>query len=279
MVASLKEMDGEKRDAVRALIIEVHIALRAFTEAFETAGAMENWEWRARSLVAVALAQDSLGDHVAGLATLAGALRAADRATNGDPRLVALRTVAEAYVQFSEIPRALEIADLMSNDTLSTPHVIELLASIAVAQAQAGDRGRAQSTLMRAMATAKAAELEYFKPIGEVAVAAAQARAGFYDDAAQSAKALVTNRSHAIPLVAMTLVESGDTGSFKGLLVPTAYYRDAAYRMCAVLARAYPERAGRIGEQLLAIVDDRPRPTGGRLSRRDVWMTDGGSAH
>jgi hypothetical protein len=36
---------------------------------------------------------------------------------------------------------------------------------------------------------------------------------------------------------------TGDKEHFKRLLIPCAYYPDAAYKMCGLLARLYPEQA------------------------------------
>jgi hypothetical protein len=45
---------------------------------------------------------------------------------------------------------------------------------------------------------------------------------------------------------ASPLVEAGDKENFKRLLVPSAYSLDAAYRMCGLLARLYPEQAAAV---------------------------------
>lgn len=43
-------------------------------------------------------------------------------------------------------------------------------------------------------------------------------------------------------------MEAGDRVNFKQLLLPCAYYLDAAYRMCGLLARLYSEQAAAVVE-------------------------------
>jgi hypothetical protein len=50
--------------------------------------------------------------------------------------------------------------------------------------------------------------------------------------------------------IAAALAEAGDKEHFKQLLLPCSYYLDAAYRMCGLLARLYPEQAAAVAEVL-----------------------------
>jgi hypothetical protein len=51
--------------------------------------------------------------------------------------------------------------------------------------------------------------------------------------------------------IAAALAEAGDRDNFKQLLLPCAYYLDAAYKMCGFLARLYPEQADEIAPVVL----------------------------
>ena len=50
------------------------------------------------------------------------------------------------------------------------------------------------------------------------------------------------DRAAHLPQVAEALLSAGDRDRFKQLLVPCAHELPAAYRMSAMLARAYPEQ-------------------------------------
>ncbi len=66
--------------------------------------------------------------------------------------------------------------------------------------------------------------------------------------AVQKAEVILTERNKHLPEIADALAEAGDKEHFKHLLVPCAYYLDAAYRMSGLLARVYPEQASAVAE-------------------------------
>jgi hypothetical protein len=51
--------------------------------------------------------------------------------------------------------------------------------------------------------------------------------------------------------VAAALVRVDNKGNFKRLLIVCAYYLEAAYRMFGLLARLYPEQAGKVAEVVM----------------------------
>ncbi|HEY85485.1 MAG TPA: hypothetical protein G4N96_10300, partial [Chloroflexi bacterium] len=53
------------------------------------------------------------------------------------------------------------------------------------------------------------------------------------------------------PKIAAALVGAGDRENFERLLVPCAYYPDAAYAMCGLAAKLYPEQAGDVAEVVM----------------------------
>ena len=82
-------------------------------------------------------------------------------------------------------------------------------------------------------------------------VAAAQAQAsiagsliaGVAENAVKTAALILNDRNKRLHVIATVLAEVEDKEYFKQLLLPCAYYLDAAYRMCGLLARMYPEQA------------------------------------
>jgi hypothetical protein len=57
------------------------------------------------------------------------------------------------------------------------------------------------------------------------------------------AESIVTARNDALPKVAAKFAKVNDKEHVKHLLIPCAYYLDASYRMCGLLAQLYPEQA------------------------------------
>jgi len=68
--------------------------------------------------------------------------------------------------------------------------------------------------------------------------------------AVEMAERIVTERNIHLPRVAAALVSADDPNSFKRLLLPCASYQDAAYRMCSLLAQAYPGQAAAVAAEV-----------------------------
>ncbi len=92
------------------------------------------------------------------------------------------------------------------------------------------------------------------KHIGARVIAQEQARAGLFADAVNTAQLLAGKYHEVFPRVAKAMVEAGDRQYYKQLLLPCAYFRLSALRMCAVLIRAYPEQAEAIGKVVLEAI-------------------------
>jgi hypothetical protein len=101
-----------------------------------------------------------------------------------------------------------------------------------------------------AEATATGIEHEYglIRARALTAIAEAKVRVGDGKAALLMTDAILRNRSEFLYHIAIALAEAGDRDNFKRLLLPCAYYLDAAYRMCGLLARLYPEQAGAVAE-------------------------------
>jgi hypothetical protein len=66
-----------------------------------------------------------------------------------------------------------------------------------------------------------------------------------------TAQTILTNRSEHLPAIASAFADTGNKEGFKRLLIPCAYYLDAAYQMRGLLARLYPEQATKVAEVVL----------------------------
>ena len=82
------------------------------------------------------------------------------------------------------------------------------------------------------------------------AIVAIHLEVGAGAQAVEMAERIVTERNLYLPKVASALVLAGDLDSFKRLLLPCASYQDAAYRMCGLLARVYPDQAEAVAAEV-----------------------------
>lgn len=120
---------------------------------------------------------------------------------------------------------------------------VQSLTLIGSAQAAAGDQQRAQHTLAAAFNSAWRIEKETERAEALTAVAIAQIRAGFSQEAIQTTDSILVARNQHLLSIAEAFANQGDREHFKQLLVPCAYYADAVPRLCGLLARGYPEQA------------------------------------
>jgi hypothetical protein len=97
-----------------------------------------------------------------------------------------------------------------------------------------------------ALEAAREIEDEELRAKALAAIAEAQAKAGLGERAVETAEMILTRRNELLPQIAAALIEAGDRANFQRLLVPCAYYPDAAYRMCGLLARLYSDQAAAV---------------------------------
>jgi hypothetical protein len=96
------------------------------------------------------------------------------------------------------------------------------------------------------------AELQDEKARSEVLaeVALVQAMHGPAEQALSTCERIFADRNAHLPAVAQKLADRGDKDNFKRMLVPCAYYLDASYAMCGLLARLYPQKAIEVVKQI-----------------------------
>jgi hypothetical protein len=116
---------------------------------------------------------------------------------------------------------------------------LHALHAIALAQAEMRD-------FASAMATAQASAYDRQRVESGLEIARLQAKAGFGGEAVRTAETILTDRNERLPDGAKALAGAGDGVNLKQLLLPCAYSLDAAYRMCGLLARVYPEQAAAV---------------------------------
>jgi hypothetical protein len=116
------------------------------------------------------------------------------------------------------------------------------LNKIAATQAKAGEEERARATFAAAVEAVNCIERESDRAYPLQAIATSQAEAGYTDMALLTTEGILTERGRHLTEVAAAFAKAIDREGLKGMLIPCAYYLDAAHRLCGLLARLYPEQ-------------------------------------
>jgi tetratricopeptide (TPR) repeat protein len=210
----------------------------------ETALGIEEAGGRVEALVAIAEAQAGAGEREGARETFSAALETARGIEEAWRRVEALVAIAEAQAGAGEREGARETFSAALETARGIEEAwrrVEALCAIAKAQAEAGEFSAALETVRRIEAARWRAEA-----LG--AIAKAQAEAGLGEGAVRTAEMILTDRNKRLPEIAEALVIAGDKEHFKQLLLPCAYYLDAAYKMCGLLARLYPKQVLAVAE-------------------------------
>ena len=265
-----------QRESHLIAIAKAQAEAGAFSAAIETARSMyPRWN-PTRALVAIAAEQARTGRAEEARATFAEAVRSARRLNLGTvTELAAIATeqsrAGDRESAHATLRIALEKVKKLDKETDRAVGLVE----IAEAQAVAEEGEAARKTLTAAEEEAQRcgddegrtfslrwiatglARVGAFRAATEMAhkdenipwrdevlteVARCEALRGQGDDAVETAMAILTNRSEFVYQVASTLVDVWDKRNFKALLTPCAYYLDAAYRLCGLLAKLYPDQ-------------------------------------
>jgi len=158
---------------------------------------------------------------------------------SGKQRDSYLSKIAAAQAQAGEISYALETTDEIEDEL----QLVQALSWIALAQFKKGKKQELSKTLTAALQAKDKIQDKQKLMRSLKAIARIQAMAGKGEEAVRTAETILTERNLHLPGVASCLVETGDQANFKRLLIPCAYYLDAAYDMCGYLAQLYPEKA------------------------------------
>ncbi len=196
--------------------------------------------------LAVAALAALVNTDAAGVADLAGrVLDDADR-----------RTLCERLATIGALSLAVQTAAAIEPEWQRA----EALGAIAEAQARAGFRAEA-------VQTAAAIESGRWRASALGAIAAAQARAGQFAEAEQTAAAIRVDHAQNLPAIAQALLDVGDRHHVKQVLMLGANDLEAAFALCGVLARAYPDQATAVAqvvnEQRSCMGAPHPPPAGG----------------
>jgi len=215
-----------------------------FSAALETAQGIKDAWRRAMALVGIAKAQAEAGERERARETFSAALETAQGIEDAWRRAMALVGIAKAQAEAGERERARETFSAALETAQGIEEAwrrVEALGAIAKAQAEAGD-------FSAALETVRGIEAAWWRAEALGAIAKAQAEAGLGEGAVRTAEMILTDRNKRLPEIAEALVIAGDKEHFKQLLLPCAYYLDAAYKMCGLLARLYPKQVLAVAE-------------------------------
>ncbi len=79
-------------------------------------------------------------------------------------------------------------------------------------------------------------------------IAGDQARTHLPDEAIVTAGVILVDREKHLPALVESFLQGGDRAAFKELLIPCAAQRESAWKVCGLLAQAYPEQVAAIAQ-------------------------------
>jgi tetratricopeptide (TPR) repeat protein len=244
---------GHDRDEILAITVPIHAHAGHVASALKAASAIQTPErWNA-ALRQVAAAQAKAGDWPGAIQTLRTAARID---LPGYIRAETLRETVEVQFQRGDREGAMSTIamarDLAQSAEYWSTQLLDLLSRIWAAQAKAGERQEALTTFAIAIHAARRLRDEERRAEGLTVIAVEMVKNGLAEEGLGLADSIITRRNEHLPRIAEALADAGDRESFRRLLVPCAYHLGAAYRMCALLARLYPEQSTAVAEAVMA---------------------------
>ena len=159
-----------------------------------------------------------------------------------------LSQVAVAQAEAGEINLALETVEKIEDEF----ERVKALKTIAWFQWERQDNDAVATTLANAFQSHEKIknqrkQLEYIREIAQI-----QVLAGKSQEAIKTVEKIASDRAGILITIAHLMAKLQEREHFKKLLIPCAYYSDAAYLMCGYLARLYPEQAVAIAAKVQA---------------------------
>jgi hypothetical protein len=271
--------------AARAQAGDPENAGRAFEHARNTARAIDFAFSRASALRAIATARARAGQEEMARLAFEEAIQTAHADSNSYVRAMTLRDIAAAQAEVGQTEAALQTARPLSDPFLRAM----ALRDVAAAQAEVGQEEAARLTIEWALEAARAiddltsranalrdiaaacgcvsqlaAVQEVIRsskaPFGEnkgaeflQAFACVQAKAHLLDKALATADLILVDREKHLPAIIDRFLQTNDRTAFKELLIPCAAHLESAWKVCGLLARAYPDQASAIAEVALHV--------------------------
>lgn len=234
-IAKLQAESGQREEAQKTLFNASQTPLSMFEENRYIEGKRIN-------IICTEVVLESVINYEASQKKLSNLLKFARE--SGKQRDVNLLTIATAFVEIGSIPTAFKIIDEMDDAW----EQVRALWVITCGQYQKQE----QVTTLNAILKCKEKidnekqQMESLKIIASV-----QVLVGLGEQAVRTIEAILTERNRQIPQIASHFVYTSDRSNFKKILIPCAYYMDAAYKMCEYLAELYPEQASSVARVII----------------------------
>ncbi|MFW9263409.1 hypothetical protein [Nostoc sp. CALU 546] len=166
---------------------------------------------------------------------------------SGNQRDENLSTVVAALAQANEIPTALKIVDEIEDAW----EQMRAFSAIALEQFNKQDKKQLKTTLTAALKAKEKIKNEREQGKALQVIAVIQVLAGLGEEAVSTANTILTERNWYLPRIASSFIKTRDCTNFKQLLIPCAYYLDAAYHICEILSQLYPEQSAAVGKVVI----------------------------
>jgi hypothetical protein len=206
-----------------------------FTAAIGTAHDIEHSYYKALALIEIAKAKPTAENFTA-------AIHTAQDIEHSYYKALALIEIAKAKPTAENFTAAIHTAQEIDFSYYRAEALIEIAKAKPTAE-----------NFTAAIDTAKQIEPSYQRLEALAEIAKAQVEAKCIEQALLTAEKILINRNEHLPDIAAAFVETGDKENFKRLLIPCAYYLDAAYKMCGHLAKLYPAQATAVAEVVSTI--------------------------
>jgi hypothetical protein len=248
--------DSYHRGEALMEIAKAQATAENFAAAFNTAQLIEDSYYRAKALIKIAKAQATAENFAAGLST-------AQLIEDSYHRGEALMEIAKAQPTAEDFDATLNTAQLIDSSedrakaqptaedfdaTLNTAQLIDSSKDRAVALMRIAEAQATAEHFVAALNTVCQIYDSHYQARALIKIAKAQVKAKLSEQALLTAEKIIINRNQHLPDIAAAFTETGDKENFKQLLIPCAYYLDAAYQMCGHLVKLYPAQVSDIAK-------------------------------
>lgn len=162
-------------------------------------------------------------------------------------KVKAMQEIARVQFQSGQFSDALKTLQEIQSEA-EGEQAVELLVIRAESQAKTEAKEASQDTYTKSIELVHKIQDDAIKAELLETVAKSQAKSSFGTLAIRTTDRILMNRNKHLLNVAKVLAEVGDRENFKHLLIPCAYYWDAAYEICGHLALLYPEQAAAVAK-------------------------------
>jgi hypothetical protein len=233
--------DPDRRSTALLAIAEAQARAGQVEAALQTAQAIENPGRRSWALRTIADMQAEAGQ-------VEAARQTAQAIPDLDRRSTALLAIAEAQARAGQVEAALPAARAIADPYWRCRALQDIVEGLV---ASGNDAHAAQGILQEAVQTLNAVPHEWRRTELLESIACLQVSIGVPDQAMTTTRLILIDREKRLPAIVQSFLKANDRTAFKELLIPCAAHLESAWKVCGLLAGAYPEQATAIAEVAL----------------------------